>query len=1107
MSLSESSHNHGPLAVQDYGFFLLRTSSLPADEFLRWSGELQLSKITPNARPEEIEIAWDEDRRVLRERLRRLIERPDISQALFIASPSLHAGIEYWRSDPLSKKGLQAERALVRYFTRMCTRATPFGLFSGCTLGEITTPSTGKSVLRLQAQEQYRPKTRLDFDYLTALTHALTLDHVLREQLRFEINSSIHHKWDGWHYIETRHDPDAPFRRNHLVRIDSSPFVDAVIAKASEGTTGFAELVETLLKLSDDPALSYENARAFVHELVDNGVLLSTLSPRVTGEPPLEDIVSQLRDAPSGQKAAEVLSSVQCRLRAIDDRGIGVELKEYQDILTSLETLPAKVDPWRIFQVDLIKPAEKAILGPAISRALIEAFEVLCRFHVATESQHLIEFRKAFLQRYEYAVVPLLDVVDEDSGIGFGAAGAYESTAICGLHLKAEKGERRKRHLSDAQAFLLDRLISRGGDCRDELHLQLADLPDFEEAADNVPSSSSLWAELVAESPEALAREDFQILVNGTFGPGGARPLGRFCHPEPKLTPLVRKYLECEQIHEPDAILAEIVHLPEGRAGNVVCRPVLRDYEITYLGRSGIANQQQIAASDLLVGLDSDNRLYLHSRRLNKRVIPRLTTAHGFFIASMSPVYRFLGALQHQGGVAGPAFSWGPLEEMSYLPRVRVGRVILSVARWRLRRREIESLAKYQGVRRYLAVRELRTTRCLPRFIELEEHDQTLMVDLENALSVDALVHVLRRADNAVLREVFPSPDQLCVSSKSGRFWHELYVPLSCRKTTTRKRYHASATVNIVSRASQNNACLTSRSLLPGSEWLFFKIYGGNASLDQILRSQIRLAVRAAAANGWITKWFFIRYADPDQHLRVRFHGNPRILLHDLLPAMQAMLGPLLDSGAVWRLQIDTYVREVERYGGRDGVLYSEEIFHADSEAVIDLLNLFDLTEELDTRWRLALLGSDALLFDSGFDEGEQRVFLRELRESSDERFRIDSEDRQKLGSQFRREREWIENLEEGKGSGAWDIASKTLQNRSRVIRSAFERLRSLATSGELGVSLPALVRSYLHMHINRMMRTAALEHELAIYDLLHRLHEGRFGKMRSVRETGSVRS
>ena len=59
--------------------------------------------------------------------------------------------------------------------------------------------------------------------------------------------------------------------------------------------------------------------------------------------------------------------------------------------------------------------------------------------------------------------------------------------------------------------------------------------------------------------------------------------------------------------------------------------------------------------------------------RLDKRVVPRLTTAHSYNSRSLG-VYRFLCSLQNQGVAAGMMWSWGALESASFLPRVATGR-------------------------------------------------------------------------------------------------------------------------------------------------------------------------------------------------------------------------------------------------------------------------------------------------------------------------------------------------------------------------------------------------------------------------------------------------
>ncbi|MDV9193677.1 thiopeptide-type bacteriocin biosynthesis protein, partial [Streptomyces sp. SR27] len=126
------------------------------------------------------------------------------------------------------------------------------------------------------------------------------------------------------------------------------------------------------------------------------------------------------------------------------------------------------------------------------------------------------------------------------------------------------------------------------------------------------------------------------------------------------------------------------------------------------------------------------------------------------------------------------------------------------------------------------------------------------------------------------------------------------------------------------------------RAVLPGGEWLYAKVYVPEGLQDQVLSRHLsRLvdsdAVRAAGPEGW----FFLRYADPDPHLRLRFRGKPETLWPVLLPAVREWAEELRDAGLTDRLVLDTYDPETERYGGPAALGHAERVFHADSAGVL----------------------------------------------------------------------------------------------------------------------------------------------------------------------------
>ena len=68
------------------------------------------------------------------------------------------------------------------------------------------------------------------------------------------------------------------------------------------------------------------------------------------------------------------------------------------------------------------------------------------------------------------------------------------------------------------------------------------------------------------------------------------------------------------------------------------------------------------------------------------------------------------------------------------------------------------------------------------------------------------------------------------------------------------------------------------RRFLPGSEWLYLKVYTGSTTADAVLRTYLAPVIATAMRQGLARRWFFLRYGDPDWHLRVRFHGDPATL-------------------------------------------------------------------------------------------------------------------------------------------------------------------------------------------------------------------------------------
>ena len=88
------------------------------------------------------------------------------------------------------------------------------------------------------------------------------------------------------------------------------------------------------------------------------------------------------------------------------------------------------------------------------------------------------------------------------------------------------------------------------------------------------------------------------------------------------------------------------------------------------------------------------------------------------------------------------------------------------------------------------------------------------------------------------------------------------------------------------------------------------------SAIQSMLREDIAALVTRLKTECRVWEWFFFRYEDPDWHLRLRVRAPGSAERARVLDLIESTTRSLQSKEAVWRLQYDTYFREVERFGG-----------------------------------------------------------------------------------------------------------------------------------------------------------------------------------------------
>lgn len=1070
------------------GFFVLRTPLLPVQDFLKLSEGLNFSRALRDGG--DLASAASADRKQIRARLRILADRAEVKEALWLASPEFYEALSLWWKDPESEKGQRLEHSLYRYVARMMGRPTPFGLFAGCTVGHLGAHTR----LEFGGRNTYYRRSRLDMEYLCNLAEKISSDRALQSQLLFRPNTSLYFAAGQYHH--TQGYLDHGLRAYRLIATDPSPYLAATLERASSGATA-SQLASALVR--DDQEISMEEAGEYIRKLIESQVLVSDLTPPITGPEPIEDMLTQL-DAVRDSSLKTSLCSISEHLRRLDEGRIGNGLQGYQEIVKTIMSLPAEFKVDHLVQVDMMKPAAHVSLDQRLIRSVLRAVEALHSMSPAFKDDSLEQFKKDFRERYQDQEVPLLLALDEEVGIGFErreGAHAVPEPLIEDLDLAAV-GSSTGSTATEAEFILLRKVEELAQKKKTTLELDPALLKSLQTRDPlPLPDAFAVMGSVIGTSDGS---GKFSFYLHNATGPSGALLLGRFCHADCELATCVQEHLRAEEaVCAGDNVLfAEVAHLPEGRIGNVLYRPLLRRYEIPFLANSRGPADRQIAVADLMVLVEND-RIILRSRRLGCEVLPRLTSAHGYAYSRNLKLYKFLCLLQTQGVSASLAWDWGFLEQALFLPRVVLDDVILAPARWHVTKAMIETFANQRGREE---IQKWRERVGAPRFVLLAEADNQLLIDFENILSVETLVDYIRKRESARLVEMLPPPDKLSAFGPEGSFTSEVVIPFVRKKHST-----AEVAVPSTKRDALQDAARIStiesrnigRTFLPGSEWLFAKIYASPSQLDHLLLEHVAPLVRQVTHCGDADGWFFIRYTDPEWHLRLRFHGHRQKLSAQVLPLMWERLEQEREQGKAWRVQLDTYEREIERYGGIAGTHIAERLFQLDSELVLELLAAIagDLGGKI--RWQLAFCSADTLMSGLGLELNARRQLVNGLGQVREKDFAVDERYKKQLSAKYRDERPFLETFLEPSMSEFPPAAQAALQSfagQAQTIRIDLERLQQ---SGELTRTIPELAGSYLHMHLNRIFRSAANDQEMVLYDFLARTYESKLARQKKL--------
>lgn len=809
---------------------------------------------------------------------------PGFATALAHASPDLAQRADAAVSGHLSHADVRrVVLAVLRYLLRATSRATPFGLFAG------VAPATANRNGSLRWGTAHRPFARLQAAWLANVLDGLESDPRLRPHLMVHANNLLVQR-SGKVVLEYRAATSDPRGAPAHLRIKATDSIRAALALAAEPIR-WADLCG---KLAAEHGAPQEGAERLVSQMVSQRLLLTSLRPPSTRTDPLAHLVDEFEGvAAAGGDMGGVLGQVRTlrHLKARHDNASDAATADARR--RALGEAAAMIRPGSAVGVDLALDCD-LVVPTTVTAEACRAAAALARLARPT-SQRWRDWHVRFLDRYGlHALVPVLDAVDTQVGLGYPRGFTGEPADEAAVLTERDRG----------LLALAQRAALRGD------HEVVFDDALLEQVAGAAPVEVVPTAELTvrvhADSLHAIEEGDFQLSVVRASAQAFSTA-GRFLD---LFGDSVRQRMaSCTADIPPasdGALLAQLsavtrytISLDVNRAAQVLPH-------LIPVGEYHSPSQVTIGLDDIAVTADA-HRLYLISISRQRALQPVAVNAVEP-VRHAHPLTRFLAEAPVALATACSPVEWGPAAKgLPFLPALRYGRTVLSPARWHLAAAELpDRRADWEQWEQALAAWR-RATGC-PSAVSLGIGDQTIGLDLGEPAHRALLRDHLTRQASALLR-VIPGGDGWI-----GRHPHEIVIPL----TTTAPRPAAP-------RLGSPPVDVRTHGCLPGSDHHYLKIYARPDEQTTILNTHLPRLLSQHPNAG---RWWFLRHADPEPHLRLRITGLP-------IEAITSWTRQLSDADLTRRVQWDTDFPEPGRFGSLAAYQATTAVFAADSEAAL----------------------------------------------------------------------------------------------------------------------------------------------------------------------------
>ncbi|SHG00779.1 thiopeptide-type bacteriocin biosynthesis domain-containing protein [Chryseobacterium vrystaatense] len=990
--------------------------------------------------------------------------------ALFLASPELFyrwkSAIEADLSNAVTDKSKEYRKlaiSILKYYIRICSRATPFGLFSSYSIIDLE-----KEVSTTHSGGNFIPFYSVDLNIVFKILRKINNNPNIIKQQDYVINNTLYNIGKEYRYVEVTHSKEDS--RDYILNsFERNEVLDLIISE-TKSPKSFADLVSLLLDSVD--SIEIEQAEEYLSSLIEAQLLIGEFQLYLNHEtPPLQQIINLFEKKepllydPEINILHKKIKKINDSLAALEKKEIGNNIQYYEEIFHVLDELEITYNKKFVINCNLKHTDIVPVIPEKTQKNIREAIEILSALTTLKQQTHktLDEFKEKFTERYGENLMPLNIALDNEIGIGYSnnSNNAIQSDLVKKIQVNAEGSEDQQIEHSLKIKRIWNNILAKAKYSKlSEIDLsndEFRNLIHTEKTENNINLPDSLHAMVSVV-------DDNKILIKGIGGVSALNLIGRFTCFDPEAAALASEISKAESQNNVNAISAEFDYIPDNRSSNLLVRNIKREYTLGYISKNSTVSH--IDLDDIYAGVRY-GKIVLWSQKHKSMIKLYNSHAHNFHINSM-PIYHFLCDLQCQNITEYLHINFDQLifSYNNHFPRISWKNLILSPATWRITTSELKYLFPQKNDEDLLSYfNKIKSYYTIPRYVYLKDSgDNQLLIDTENKILLEIVRDAINEKESLILIEV------LYNLNHKGIHDNEYIFPIINEKSNN--------SLEVVSPKKS-----LKRKFIPTNEWVFFKIYLGIETANKLLATEIPSLIETLKKKNLIEKWFFIRYYDPNFHIRLRFqYDNNKTKLSDILSIVNQKLKYYSDTHYISKIDISTYEREVERYGYHL-MINAESFFTMDSEIIIELLKRIkaDATGDERVKYFILIKYIDHYLNFLQLSLDTRINLFGNLYNAFQTEFQANKKTRKDIDSIYRQDFEHL---------------SEFLHHRNEYDDIIENTISRFAPDIKKFIGRTDIITSFIHMTINRFAKLEPRKNELLIYGVLEKHYRAMNGKL-----------